>query len=62
VPDQAPDAVHDVAFVEDQLKVELAPFATELGLAAKVTVGAGVVTVTIADCAALPPAPLHVRT
>jgi hypothetical protein len=32
-----------------------------LGLAESVTVGAGVVTVTVADCAALPPLPVHVR-
>ncbi len=61
VPDQAPEAVHDVAFVEDQVSVELAPLVTEVGLALKVTVGTGVVTVTVADFALLPPAPVQVR-
>jgi hypothetical protein len=31
-----------------------------LGLALKVTDGAGAVTETVADCAALPPAPVQV--
>ncbi len=62
VPDQAPEAVQDVASVEDQVSVELAPLATEAGLAVKVTVGAGVaVTVTVADFAVLPPVPVQVR-
>jgi hypothetical protein len=41
LPDHAPDAVHEVAFVELHVSVELAPLATELGLAVRVTVGAG---------------------
>ena len=53
-PDQAPEAVHAVALVDDQLKVEPLPLATVLGLAVKLTVGAGAVTVTVADCVALP--------
>ncbi len=70
VPDQPPEAVQAVAFVEDQVKVEVAPLATVVGLALSVTVGAGVVTVTVgagvvtvtvANCAALPPAPVQVR-
>jgi len=61
VPDQAPEAVQEVALVEDQVNVEPLPLATVLGLAAKVTVGAGEVTETVADCAALPPLPLQVR-
>ena len=61
-PDQAPEAVHEVAFVVDQLRVELLPLAMELGLAARLTVGAGVgeVTETVAAWVALPPAPVHV--
>ena len=59
-PDQAPEAVHEVALVADQVNVELAPLATVLGLAAKVTVGAGDVTETVADCVALPPVPVQV--
>ncbi len=61
MPDHAPDAVHDVAFVEVQVSVELAPLATEVGLALKVTVGAGVVTVTVADFAVLPPVLVQVK-
>jgi hypothetical protein len=61
LPVQPPEAVQDVAFVEDQVKVAVAPFLTVLGLAARVTAGAGVVTETVASCAALPPAPLQVR-
>jgi hypothetical protein len=60
-PLQPPDAAQEVALVEDQVKVEVAPLATVLGLALKLTVGAGEVTVTVADCAALPPAPVQVR-
>ena len=61
VPDQAPEAAHDVALVEDQVNVEPLPLATVLGLAAKVTVGAGEVTDTVADCAALPPLPVQLK-
>lgn len=60
VPDQAPVPVQAVAFVADQLSVELLPLTTLLGLAVKVTVGAGAVTVTVVDCEALPPVPVHV--
>jgi hypothetical protein len=60
LPDQLPDAVQEVALVDDQVRVELPPLATVLGLALSVTVGAGVVTVTVADWAAVPPAPVHV--
>ena len=59
LPDQAPEAVHEVALVADQVNVELPPLATVLGLAAKVTVGAGEVTETVADCVALPPVPVQ---
>jgi hypothetical protein len=59
VPLQPPDATHDVAFVEDQVSVDVAPLATVVGFAANVTVGSGVVTDTVADCAALAPVPLH---
>ena len=57
VPDQDPDAVQEVAFVADQVSVELPPLATVLGLADKVTTGAGGVTETVADWLALPPPP-----
>ena len=39
-PDQPLDALQDVAFVEDQVSVEDAPFATVAGLATRDTVGA----------------------
>ncbi len=60
-PDQAPEAVQAVALVEDHVSAELAPLVIELGFALKVTVGAGEWTLTVADCAALPPGPVHVR-
>jgi hypothetical protein len=61
-PDQAPEAVQEVAFVLDQLNVELLPLTMELGLAARVTVGAGAgeVTETVAAWIALPPLPVQV--
>jgi hypothetical protein len=61
-PAQAPEAVQEVAFVVDQVKVELLPLAMELGLAARLTVGAGVVEVTetVAAWVALPPVPVQV--
>jgi len=47
-PDQLPEAVQEVAFVEDQVRVEDAPLAIVCGLAVIVTVG-------IADVSPLPP-------
>jgi hypothetical protein len=64
VPDHAPEAVHAVALVEDQVSVELPPEASELGLALILTVGAadGVpATVTVADWVAEPLGPLQVK-
>ena len=49
-----------VALVELQVSVEEAPLAIEAGVAAIVTVGAGVATVTVADWLPLPPRPVHV--
>lgn len=60
VPDQAPVALQEVALVEDQVNVDVPPLATVLGPALKVTVGAGAVTETVADCVALPPPPVQV--
>ncbi len=59
-PLQPPEALQEVAFVDDQVNVEVAPLFTVVGFALKVTAGAGVLTDTVADCAALPPAPLQV--
>jgi len=60
VPVQPFEAVQAVALVEDQVSVDDAPLLTVLGLAFMVTAGFGVLTVTVADCAALPPGPVHV--
>ena len=59
-PDQAPEAVQAVAFLDDQVRVDAAPLSIVLGLAAKARVGAGAVTDTVVDCVALPPAPVQV--
>ncbi len=52
--------MQEVEFVADQVRVEPLPLATVLGLAAKVTAGAGAFTETVADCEALPPVPVQV--
>jgi hypothetical protein len=52
--------VHPVALVVDQVNVELPPFATLVGLAPKETLGGAAETVTVVDCVAEPPAPVHV--
>ena len=64
LPDQSPEALQDVAFVDDQLSVELPPLAIALGPKLKLTIGAKEegATVTVVDCVALPPTPVHVRT
>jgi hypothetical protein len=61
LPLHPPEAVQDEALVDDQVSVELLPLAMLLGLALNLTVGAAEVTVTVADCAALPPVPVQVR-
>ena len=61
LPDQPPDAAQEVACLADPVRVELLPLSTELGLALKVTVGAGVFADTVADCVALPPALVQVN-
>ena len=53
------DAVQDVVFVDDQVSVEVLPLATVEGFADIVTTGSAAVTVTVADCAALPPGPVQ---
>jgi hypothetical protein len=58
-PLQPPEAVHEDALLADQVSTVLLPLVTVLGLRASVTVGAGVLTVTVADCVALPPAPVQ---
>ncbi len=47
-PDQPPDAVHEVAFTDDQVKVADVPFAIEAGDTLSETVGAGAIaTLTV---------------
>ena len=62
LPDQPPEAVQEVALVEDQVKVELPPLATVLGFALRLTVALCFgLTVTVVDWTALPPVPLQVN-
>jgi hypothetical protein len=51
--------VQEVAFKADQVNVEPLPLATVLGLATKLTVGAGAETDTVTDWLALPPGPIQ---
>ena len=50
LPDHPPEAVQEVALVDDQVKVELPPLATVLGLALILTVAVGLaLAVTVVD-------------
>jgi hypothetical protein len=61
-PAQAPEAVHEVALLDAQVRVDALPLLMVLGLALRLTVTAGfALTVTVAVCAAVPPAPVQVR-
>ena len=60
LPDQPPEAVHEVASTDDHVRVALPPLATALGPTLKLTVGVGALVETVTDCAALPPAPIQV--
>lgn len=60
LPDQPPEAVQAVVLVDDQVSVVAPPLLTVLGAAERLTVGAGVLTDTVADCVALPPVPVQV--
>ena len=60
VPDQVLEPEHEVAFCVDHVSVVEAPKLTVLGLAVSVTDGAKAETVTMADCVAEPPVPVHV--
>lgn len=63
VPAQPPAAVQLLALAVDQLRVDVPPFATAVGDAVSEIVGEGGalggVTVTVTDCDAVPPAPVH---
>lgn len=61
VPDQAPEAVHEVAFADDQVSVEDTLAFTVAGLALNESVGAGFVTSIVTELFALPLAPVQVR-
>ena len=60
-PLHPPEAVQDVAFVDDQVSADALPLATVLGFADSVMVGAGVVTETVAVCVALVLPPVQER-
>lgn len=60
VPGHVPEPEHVVAFCADQVSVVEAPEFTVLGLAVSVIEGAEAETVTMADCVAEPPVPVHV--
>jgi hypothetical protein len=49
VPLHPPEATQEVALLEDQVRIDVPPLLTVVGLALSVTEGAGVVTVTVAD-------------
>ena len=57
MPDQAPEAVQEVAFVAVQFNVALLPLVMALGPTLKLTVGAAALIETVADWVAVPPVP-----
>ena len=61
VPVHAPEATQEVASVEDQVRVEDAPLVADAGLAVSDTVGAGGMTVTVAEALPDPPGPVQER-
>ena len=60
-PLQPPEAVQEIASVEDQVSIALPPLVTVLGFAVSVNVGTVWITDTVTDCEALPPEPVQVR-
>jgi hypothetical protein len=60
VPVQPPPAVQEVAFVLDQVRVELLPEAIVVGLAVSVAVGADAIVTLALTGAVVPPAPVQV--
>ncbi len=61
VPLQPPEAVQELAFVLDQVSVVDPPLITVVGEAVSETDGADGPTVTVVDCAAVPPGPAQVN-
>ena len=49
LPDHAPEAEQDLAFIAFHFSVELVPFTTVLGVAAMLTLGASDFTDTVTD-------------
>ena len=60
-PLQLPDAVHESAFVEFQVKTELPPAAMFMGSAARVTVGSAFTRMAMLAGWLVPPAPVQVN-
>ena len=65
LPDHAPEAVQEVALVDDHVRVEDPPLATDVGFAASDTAGTGggggmPDTITVVEVLALPPGPVQV--
>lgn len=61
LPDQAPDAKHEAAFAASHFSVELVPFATVLGVASRLTLGAVDSMDTVTDWLTLARAPAQVK-
>jgi hypothetical protein len=61
LPVQPPEAVQEVALLEDQVSVDMPPLAMLLGLALSAIVGAFALTETVADWVALPPDPAQLK-
>ena len=65
LPNQEPEAVHDVALLELQDNCDAPPDGIDVGLAERLTIGAGggggTDTLTVADLLVLPPEPVQVR-
>jgi hypothetical protein len=57
LPDQAPEAVQAVAWLDDHVRVALAPLVMALGPTLRLTVGKDALTETVVDCTALPAGP-----
>jgi hypothetical protein len=60
VPVHPPEAVQEVAFVTDQLKIENAPGLIVAGSADKMMVGGTLATATVTLFTVVPPAPVQV--
>ena len=61
VPLQLPEAVHEVAFVELQVKVDALPLGTDVGFAVSVTVAAGTTVTEAVATLLVPPPPVQVN-